>query len=142
MRNPDKPVVSFPMAKTFNEKVSIDLSFRKDRDILHMIDMYSRLPIFFFIVRKKPGEVIDKVMEKWIGFWLIMAVSEVQEVKDILNVVDQTKGAESPWMNGLWEKKYALVNTMLERGLSWHSWHVLLSWANKAKNSKQMVYCV
>ena len=67
-RNPDKPVVSLPMAKSFNEKVAIDLKVWKDKYILHMVDMWSRLTISCFIDRKKPREVIDKLMEKWIAY--------------------------------------------------------------------------
>ena len=40
---------------------------------------------------------------------------EIKEVKDILNVVDLTTGAESPWQNGLCEKNHHIVDTMLER---------------------------
>ena len=66
-RNPNKPVVGLPMANSFNEKVAIDLKHWKDKYILHMVDMYSRLTISSFIERKKPLEVIDKLMEKSIG---------------------------------------------------------------------------
>ena len=42
-RRPYKPVVSMPMASTFNEKVAIDLKEVRDGDnkfyILHMVDM-------------------------------------------------------------------------------------------------------
>ena len=41
MRNLDKPVVSFPMAQSFNEKVAIDLKHWNGKYILHMVDMYS-----------------------------------------------------------------------------------------------------
>ena len=46
-RRPDKPVVSLPMTSTFNEKVAIDLKEVREGDkkknILHMVDMWSRL---------------------------------------------------------------------------------------------------
>ena len=106
LRNPDKPVVSLPMAKSFNEKVAIDLKVWKDKYILHMVDMWSRLTISCFIDRKKPREVIDKLMGKWIAYYGVMGAvlndnggeftgDEIKEVKDILNVVDLTTGAES-----------------------------------------------
>ena len=68
---------------------------------------------------------------------------EVREVKEILNVEDQTTGAESPWQNGLCEKNHAIVDTMLERMVEDYpetDEQVLLGWANMAKNSMQMVY--
>ena len=46
-------------------------------------------------------------------------------------------------MNGLCEKNHALVDTMLERMVEDYPdtpEHVLLAWANMAKNSMQMVY--
>ena len=46
-RRPDKPVISLPMTSTFNEKVAIDLKEVREGDkkknILHMVDMWSRL---------------------------------------------------------------------------------------------------
>ncbi|CAC5372113.1 unnamed protein product [Mytilus coruscus] len=39
---PPRPVVSMPMAKQFNEKVTVYLKQYKDRWILHMTDMWSR----------------------------------------------------------------------------------------------------
>ena len=142
------------MATEFNEKVAIDLKKWNDKYILHMVDMFSRLTISCFIERKTPREVIDKIMEKWIGYFGVMRCilndnggeftgNEIKEVKDILNVVDLTTGAESPWMNGLCEKNHALVDSMLERMIEdFHDIpdHVLLGWANMAKNSMQMVY--
>lgn len=153
-RNPAKPVVGLPMAKEFNEKVAIDLKKWNNKYILHMVDMFSRLTISCFIERKTPREVIDKIMEKWIGYFGVMRCilndnggeftgNEIKEVKDILNVVDLTTGAESPWMNGLCEKNHALVDSMLERMVEDYPNipdHVLLGWANMAKNSMQMVY--
>ena len=153
-RNPAKPVVGLPMAKEFNEKVAIDLKKWNNKYILHMVDMFSRLTISCFIERKTPREVIDKIMEKWIGYFGVMRFilndnggeftrDEIKEVKDILNVVDLTTGAESPWMNGLCEKNHALVDSMLERMVEDYPNipdHVLLGWANMAKNSMQMIY--
>ena len=153
-RNPPKPIVSLPMARTFNEKVAIDLKKWQEKYILHMVDMYSRLTISCFISRKKPCEVIDKIMEKWIGYFGVMKSilndnggeftgQEIKDVKDTLDVIDLTTGAESPWMNGLCEKNHALVDSMLERMIEDYPNtpdHVLLAWANMAKNSMQMVY--
>ena len=154
LRNPDKPVVSLPMAKSFNEKVAIDLKIWKDKYILHMVDMWSRLTISCFIDRKKPKEVINMLMEKWIAYYGVMGAvlndnggeftgEEIKEVKDILNVVDLTTGAESPWQNGLCEKNHQIVDTMLERLIEDYPetpTKILLSWSNMAKNSMQNVY--
>lgn len=44
-RNPDRPKVSLPMAREFNEKLAIDLKIlsKTKEPIIHMIDMWSRL---------------------------------------------------------------------------------------------------
>ena len=42
-RNPDKPAVSMPMAKDFNEKVTIEIKIWNGQYLLYIIDMWSRL---------------------------------------------------------------------------------------------------
>ena len=153
-RNPDKPAVSLPMANYFNEKLAIDLKIWKGRYILHMIDMWSRLTISAFIPRKRPRDVIEKLLEKWVSYFGVPKAilndnggeftgEEIRQVKDMLNVVDLTTGAESPWQNGLCERNHATVDVMLERLIEDFpkmSEELLLCWANMAKNSIQMIY--
>ena len=157
-RRPDKPVVSMPMASTFNEKVAIDLKEVREGDkkfyILHMVDMWSRLTQSVIIERKEPREVIDKFMIKWIGvFGCPRAIlndnggeftaEEIREFKSILNITDLTTGAESPWQNGLCEKNHQVVDTMwarLKEDYPDVADDVLLGWATMAKNSMAMVY--
>lgn len=153
-RNPDRPVVSMPMASEFNEKVAIDLSFYKGQIILHMIDMWSRLTVSAQIDRKRPSEVVEQIMKKWIAYFGTMGAilndnggeftsEEMREVKSVLNVVDITTGAESPWQNGLCEKNHALIDNILERlddDYPELDLDAKLAWAGMAKNSLQMVY--
>jgi hypothetical protein len=40
---PARPVVAMPMAKNFNEKVAMDLKKWREKWILHLVDMWSRL---------------------------------------------------------------------------------------------------
>ena len=153
-RNPDKPSVAMPMASEFNEKVAIDLKIYQGKYILYMIDMWSRMTVATYITRKKPSDVIDMIMQKWVAnFGVMKAIlndnggeftgSEMQEVKSILNVIDLTTGAESPWQNGLCEKNHALADNILERideDYPQMDIHTKLAWACMAKNSLQMVY--
>ena len=153
-RNPDKPAVSMPMATVFNEKLAVDLSFYKGIPILHMIDMHTRLTVSAQLKRKKPSEVIDQIMKRWIAYFGFpgailndkggeFTADEVRDVKAMLNVTDLTTAAESPWQNGLCEKNHAMIDTILERldedfpDLDLDS---KLAWAGMAKNSLQMVY--
>ena len=63
-RNPDKPVVSMPMASRFNERVAMDLkNLSSGEHILHIVDMWSRYTISYMIKRKTPKEVMDVFME-------------------------------------------------------------------------------
>ena len=153
-RNPDRPAVSFPMANEFNEMIAIDLSVYKGKYILHIVDMWSRLTVSTVIARKKPSEVIDKIMQKWIAHYGVMQAilndnggeftsEEMREVKAILDVRDLTTAAESPWQNGICEKNHALVDNILERlddDYPEMDLDVKLAWAGMAKNSLQMVY--
>ena len=66
-RTPPRPVVALPMATRFNEKVAIDLKKWGDRWILHLVDMWSRLTVSVLLDRKKPSEVLEKIMTNWIG---------------------------------------------------------------------------
>ena len=153
-RNPDRPTVAMPMASEFNQKVAIDLSFFQGIPILHMIDMYSRLTISVSLNRKKPSEVIDKILGKWVAYFGVplailndnggeFTAEEICEMKAILNIVDLTTAAESPWQNGICEKNHALVDNILERLHEDYprlDLDTKLSWACMAKNSLQMVY--
>lgn len=152
-KTPARPSVAAPMAYDFNEKVALDLKKWKDRWILHIVDMWSRFTISVFITRKRPAEIIDKIMTHWIGagYGIMGSVltdnggefsaEEFREICSILNVEVLTTAAESPFQNGLCEKNHAIVDNMLlrlEEQCPKTPIEVLLSWANNAKNCLQM----
>ena len=60
------------MATQFNEKVAMDLKQWNGRWILHTIDMWSRYTISVFINRKRSSDVINALMQKWVGVFGIM----------------------------------------------------------------------
>ena len=153
-RCPDKPAVSIPMASDFNEKVAIDLKIWKGNNILYMIDMWSRLTIATVIKRKKPADVVDAIMKNWVAVFGVMGTilsdnggeftgEEMRVLKNQLNVIEMTTGAESPWQNGLCEKNHALADNILNRIHEDNPQMDLdskLAWVCMAKNSLQMVY--
>ena len=49
-----RPVVSMPLARSFNEKVAMDLKRWKGKYIFHLIDMFTRLSVSVFIRNKTP----------------------------------------------------------------------------------------
>ena len=155
-RKPDKPVVLMPMAREFNEKLAIDLKVLSNPTgyVLHMIDMWSRYSVSTPLTRKLPNQVIHQVMNSWIRYFGIpgavlndnggeFTAEEVRDMKSVLNIVDLTTGAESPWQNGLCERNHAIVDNMwtrLKEDYPGTPADVLLGWANMARNSMQMVY--
>ena len=66
-KTPSRSVVGLPMASQFNEKVSMDLKQWNGHWIFHIIDMWSRYTVSVFINRKKPSDVIDTLMQRWIS---------------------------------------------------------------------------
>ena len=139
------------MAARFNQKVYMDLKKWGDKWILHLIDMFSRLSISTFISRKRPSDVIDKIMTCWMGagFGGMEAIltdnggefnaDEIREVASILNVEVLTTAAYGPFQNGLRERNHAVVDMMLMKlgeQCPQTEIGVLLAWANVARNSK------
>lgn len=151
-RTPSRPVVSFPMATYFNEKVAMDLKYWRGKWILHLIDMWSRYTISIFIQRKKTTDVIDKIMSHWIGIFGVMGAimtdnggefnsDEMREVASILNVKVCTSAGESPFQNGLCERVHSVTDMMLtklEQDYKDVNEQSLLCWANMARNVLQM----
>ena len=153
-RNPDKPAVAMMMAKDINETVAMDLKKLKNgKNILYFIDVFSRFTVAKIIPRKKPEEVIDALMEKWVSIFGTptkfitdnggeFSNEEMILATNKLNIYHNTTGAESPWQNGLCEKNHATVDNILE-GLENDypkiPLQTLLLWACVAKNSLLMV---
>ena len=78
---------------------------------LHIIDMWSRYTVIF-INRKKPSDVIDALMQRWIAVFGTMgsimkdiagesSSDEMREVASALKVRLITNAADSPFQNGL-----------------------------------------
>jgi hypothetical protein len=153
-RNPDKPAVAMLMAKDVNDTVSMDLKILKNGNyILYMIDVFSRFTVAKIINRKKPEQVIDTLMEKWVSVFGTpskfitdnggeFSNEEMQLAADKLNIIHNTTGANSPWQNGLCERNHATVDNILEaleQDYSNIPLQTLLIWACVAKNSMLMV---
>ena len=66
-KTPPKPVVAMSRATKFNEVLSIDLKFWKEKIILYLIDQWSRLTVGTFIKSKDPSDVLDAIWMKWIA---------------------------------------------------------------------------
>ena len=153
-RKPDKPAVTLPSAKEFNDKVAIDLKIYKGKYILYMVDMFSRYTVAALIQRKRPDDVIDALMKKWVCYHGTMRVllsdnggeftgDEMTEIKSMLNVEEHTTAAESPWQNGICERNHAVVDNILQsidEDYPEMDLATKLAWACTAKNSMMTVY--
>ena len=151
-KTPSRPVVGLPMASQFNEKVSMDLKQWNGHWILHIIDMWSRYTVSVFINRKKPSDVIDALMQRWIAVFGTMgsimtdnggefSSDEMREVASILNVRLITTATDSPFQNGLCERVHSVIDIMVLKFMEENKKserQTLLSWANMARNSLQM----
>jgi len=151
-RTPSRPVVALPMARSFNEKVAMDLKYWNGRWILHLIDMFSRYTISVFVHRKDSTTILCAIIDNWIGYFGIMQGiftdnggefrnDELRELGSVLNFEIKTTAAESPFQNGLCEKNHAIVDLILSKLAADYpriNVSVLLRWSNMAKNSLQM----
>ena len=150
---PPRPVVALPMASRFNQKVAMDLKQWETRWILHLIDMFTRFTVSVFVERKKPSEILDKIMIHWVGagFGVMEGIltdnggefnsDETREVCSVLNVVVNTTAGESPFQNGLCERVHSVTDIMLLKLRADNpniDIEVLLCWACNARNSLQM----
>lgn len=151
-KTPPRPIVSLPLANSFNDKVAIDLKKWQNLWILHMVDVWSRFTVSVLINRKRTTEVIENIMRNWIGVFGTMKSilsdnggefnsEEMREVGSILNVEINTTAAYSPFQNGVCERNHAVVDgilTKLVEDFPAYELNTLLCWANMVKNSMQM----
>ena len=147
-KTPPKSCVGLPIAKTFNQVVSMDLKVWNEAYILHLIDCWSRYSVSVFVKNKKPEEIVDQIMKRWISIFGIMGAilsdnggefsnEELTEVASILNVKLLTTAAYSPHQNGLNERIHGVIDLiLLKLKTQYPNIHVdvLLGWANMAKN--------
>ena len=148
-KTPPKCAVAIPMAKNFNEVVSLDLKNWEDGYILHIIDMWSRYSASIFIKHKHPQSVIDQLMKRWIStFGTMRAIftdnggefsnDEMREIASILGVKLFTTAGYSPHQNGLNERIHGVIDLILHKLKAQYpntDINVLIGWANMAKNS-------
>ena len=153
-RNPDKPAVAMSMAKDVNDVIAMDLKKLKNgKHILYIIDLFSRFTMAKIINTKKPAEIVNGLMEKWISIFgtprKILTDNGGEFCNETMllltnkfNVEHNTTGAESPWENGICEKNHGTNDNIVE-ALEEDNPDVpldtLLTWALVAKNSLLMV---
>ena len=118
-----KPIVSFPLAKTFTETVALDLKEWKSNPtvwFLHIIDHLTRFSASCIIKTKRKEQIIKQVFRIWVSIFgspKILLVDNGGEFNnehfrslcENVNIRILTNAAELPWCNGLIERHNAIV---------------------------------
>ena len=144
-----RPVVSFPLATSFNETVAMDLKeFRPGVYFQHMIDHATRYSAGSIVRSKHKETIIKSIFHEWISKFgcPLKFLSDNggeynnEQFRDMcanLNVHVLTTGAESPWSNGLVERHHAVIATSVEKIMEETKCDLetALCWAISAKNS-------
>ena len=149
----NRPVVSFNLAKDFNEVISMDLKFIESHGILHIIDNATKFSSAAVLKGKKKEEIVEKIFLHWIQ---VFGSPEnffsdnggefnnelMRELGELLNTRVLTTAAESPWSNGITERHNALLADMVEKVMedTKCSLEVAVAWSVAAKNALKNVH--
>ena len=149
---PPRPVVSLPMARHFQETVAMDLKIYHGQNILHLIDLCTRLSAAVFIPYKNRETIVKHIFRIWIAVYGTpqkfltanggkFAKSEFLEMADNLGITVHTTAAESPWSNGVVERNNQTLAHRMDKIIAETntSPDLALTWALNEKNSLQNV---
>ena len=103
------------MASHFQETVAMDLKIYHGQNILHLINLCTRLSTAACIPNKNRETIIKHIFRIWIAVYGTpqkfftdnggaLANSEFLEMADHLGITVHTTAAESPWSSGAVEK--------------------------------------
>ena len=147
-RTPCRPVVSMPMARNFNDVISMDLKFWGDKYFLVMVDMATRYCNASVISSKTASVIIDGVMRHWVALFgspkKILTDNggefnnnEFRSMGENFNIEMICTAAESPWSNGVCERLNAVLKDNVLKILEENkcSLETALAWAVAARNS-------
>ena len=147
-KTPCRPVVSMPMARNFNDVVSMDLKVWGDKYFLVIIDMATRYCNACVIRNKSANVVIDAVMRHWIALFgapkKILTDnggefnnSEFRSMGENFNIEILCTAAESPWSNGMCERLNGVLKDNVLKIMEENkcSLETALAWAVAARNS-------
>ena len=147
-RTPSRPVVSMPMARNFNDVVSMDLKSWQDKYFLVMVDMATRYCNACVIKSKNASVIVEAVMRYWIALFGApkkfltdnggeFSNNEFRSMGENFNIEIMCTAAESPWSNGLCERLNAVLKDNVLKVLEENKCNIetALAWAVSARNS-------
>ena len=151
-----KPVIAFPRATQVGQVLTLDLKIRTKKgkkDILYLIDGFSRLTLGELIPNKKPGTVAEVITRRWVGGGYGVPATLHSDNggeftgKDLINIAANfnanvtTTAGRTPYQNGLNERNHFTTDRMMEMILEDNpelDEEMALYWACNAKNCLQM----
>ena len=147
-RSPPRPIVSMPMARNFNDVVSMDLKTWGSKYFLVMVDLATRYCSACVISSKSPSVIIDGVMRYWVAMLgtpkKILTDNggefnndEFRSMGENFNIDVMCTAAESPWSNGTCERLNAVLkaNVLKIREDTNCNLDTALAWAVAARNA-------
>ena len=145
-----RPVVTLPLATTFNETVAMDLKKWHDDHFLVMVDLASRFCTAVVISNKSAETVVTAIFKAWITIFgaprNFLSDNGGEFNNEIMRCLGDHFGiklmctaAESPWSNGVCERMNFLLGISVQRIMSNTKCNVqvALSWAVAARNALQ-----
>ena len=145
-----RPVVTLPLASTFNETVAMDLKKWHGAHFLVMVDLASRFCTAVVIANKSTDTVVTAIFKSWITLFGVprnfLSDNGGEFNNEIMRCLGDQFGvklmctaAESPWSNGVCERLNYLLGISVQRIMSDTKCnvHIALSWAVAARNALQ-----
>ena len=143
-----RPVVSMPLASTFNETLAMDLKSFNGVYFFVMVDMSTRYCIATVIKNKTAETIIKALFTFWITIFgapaQILSDNGGEFNNDVMRSLSDAYGirllctaAESPWSNGMCERLNAILGMSVQRVMDDSKCNVetALAWAVAARNS-------
>ena len=123
---PPRPIVALPMSSRFQECVAMDLKMYNGRQILHLVDMCTRLSAGIFILNKQKETIIEAIFRVWIAVYGApekflsdnggeFANSEFLSFCEQFGIRVKTTAAESPWSNGIVERHNQTIARSMDK---------------------------
>ena len=147
-RSPPRPVVSMPLAKNFNDVVSMDLKCWGNKYFLVMVDLATRFCNACVINNKSPSVIIDGIMRYWVAIFgtprKILTDNggefnnnDFRSMGENFNIDIMCTAAESPWSNGVCERLNAVLkdNVLKIHEETKCNVDTALAWAVAARNA-------
>lgn len=145
-----RPIVSMPLASSFNETVAMDLKSFNGVYFLVLVDVATRYCIATVIRNKAAETIIKALFACWITIFgapsQFLSDNGGEFNNDIMRSLGDVYGirllctaAESPWSNGICERLNAILGMSVQRVIddTKCSTDVALAWSVAARNALQ-----